>query len=140
MHHFAIIAQVVHYLARQLDRDGETNAGVFAGAGRDGGVDANDLTVQIHQRASAVADIDRRIGLNEIPKRDPADLAPQGADDSLRHGPAKAEGASHGHDDLSDSQRRGIAQRQRGQIVGLDSHQCDIRFAVRANQFGVEFA
>ena len=46
--------------------NGETYALVTAGAGKDRGVDAEKLSIQINKRSARVAGIDGRIGLDEI--------------------------------------------------------------------------
>ena len=52
-----------------VDWDREADADVAAGARDDRGVDADELAVQVDERAAGVAGIDRRVGLNEVLER-----------------------------------------------------------------------
>ena len=85
-----------HHLRRR-DGDGKTDAHVAARAGVNGGVDAGQMPVHIHQRTARVAGVDRRIGLDEILEGVDAQLvAPGGAYDagcdSLPHAKRVANG------------------------------------------------
>ena len=53
-----VLDEVVHDVARQVDRDSEAVALVVAGAGGDGRVDADDFTADVDERAARVALID----------------------------------------------------------------------------------
>src|SRR5882762_10717223 len=63
--HLALRQQLTLDVQGQIDGDGEGHAHVAAGAAVYLRIDADDLTVDIEQRAAGVARIDGRIGLNE---------------------------------------------------------------------------
>ena len=56
--HGAVVQQVFDDVESHVDRNGKTDASIHAGAGKDGGVDADDATHAVHQRAAGVAGID----------------------------------------------------------------------------------
>ena len=58
----------------RVDRDGKADAGVGAGRGKDGGVDADHAAGGVEQRPAGVAGIDGRIGLDDV-----GDLAAAGS-------------------------------------------------------------
>ena len=70
----------------------------------DGGVDADDLPVQVEERAAAVAGVDRRVGLDEVVVGAGADRARLGAHDAHRDGVAEAERIADGDDVFADAQ------------------------------------
>ena len=80
----------------QVAGDGEADALVAAAVGRDGGVDADDLAVEIHQRAAAIAGIDGGVGLDEVLARGDAQAASLRADDARRDGAFQSERIAEG--------------------------------------------
>ena len=63
---FAPLQKVVDHPAAEIAGDTESNAVIAATVGCDGGIDADQLAVDVDQRAATVAEIDRRVGLNEV--------------------------------------------------------------------------
>ena len=68
----AVVDQLLDGAAGLVDRDREADADVAALAaeaaadGGDGGVDADDLAVEVDQRAAGVARVDRGVGLDRV--------------------------------------------------------------------------
>jgi hypothetical protein len=89
-----------HDRAGHVGRDREADALVPAGARQDRGVDADELAVEIDQRAAGVAGVDRGVGLDEVlVLLDAQAGAADRADDAHGHRLADAEG-------IADRQRR----------------------------------
>ena len=85
------------------NRYGEPDAFVAARPREDGGVDADELPFEVHQRAAGVPRIDGRIGLDKVLVVCDAHIAaPQSADDPHRHGLRQPEGTPDGQDDVAD--------------------------------------
>src|SRR6201987_1969893 len=61
----AELEQLLHYAARHVHRDGEADADISAAAREDGGVDADQLAVQVDERKAVVALVDGGVGLEE---------------------------------------------------------------------------
>jgi hypothetical protein len=71
--------------------------------------DPDDVTVDVDERAAAVAGIDRGAGLDGPRQGHPArlrDVPAERADDALRHARLEAEGIADRHHDLTDLQLR----------------------------------
>ena len=67
MLHFAMSENLVHVMARHVDRNRKSDPLVAARVAReDGGIDADQMAFVIHQRAAGVAGIDRRVRLDEV--------------------------------------------------------------------------
>ncbi len=66
-HDFAVLDDLVHDVARHVDRNCEADALVAAALARENRrVDADQAAVKVDQRAAGIAGIDRGVGLNEI--------------------------------------------------------------------------
>jgi sec-independent protein translocase protein TatC len=136
--HLAVPHQAVHHLLGQVDGNGEADAHAAAGAGVDGGVDADEVAVHVDQRAAGVAGVDRRVGLDEVLEGGQAQAAAaQGADDARGHRLADVEGVADGqhrvaHHDLIDP-----AQADHGQAVQIHLQHRDVAFRVGADQPGL---
>src|ERR1700733_14711497 len=64
---FAVIEDLAHHTARQVYGDRKPDAFIAARSVREnGGVDADQFTAIVDQRAAGIAGINRRIGLYEI--------------------------------------------------------------------------
>ncbi len=115
-----------------------------------GGIDPDQLTAGVDERAAGVAGIDRRIGLDEVLESGPAESAARRADDTHRHGLAKSESGCRsrephrryaayptGRSGWSGSLSRLISQhRELGQRVGAnEAWHCDpaVRAAARGS-------
>ena len=57
-HHFAIPGEALHDAARQIDRNGESNALIAAAAADDKGVEPDQTPFGVHQCATRVAGVD----------------------------------------------------------------------------------
>ena len=117
---------------------GEAQALIPAGLGEDVGVDANQLTSDVDERAAAVARIDRGVGLNEDHGVVVIGLSGDGADHAHRHRVAKAFRTAESQDDFSLAQRVVLGQRDGGKASGLDLQEREVHFLSGANDFRVE--
>src|SRR5260370_19958172 len=61
-----MVLQLLHHVLGEIDRDGEADSRVAAGAAVDRGVNADDLALRIEERPTRIARVNRRIGLEEI--------------------------------------------------------------------------
>ena len=116
--------QVVGHLGHNGRGNGEGIARVGACLGCDGGVDADEVAVQIDQGASAVARIDCGIGLEKTLHRmdvlgcvgfQEADVAAFGADDSGCDGRGQIERVADGQHPLADAHVVGVSEGHGGQ-------------------------
>jgi S1-C subfamily serine protease len=68
--------------ARYVDRNRKAHVGIGAGRADEGGIDTDQVALQIDLRAAGVPGIDRRVGLDEVLELLDADVRPvQAADD-----------------------------------------------------------
>ncbi len=94
------------------ERDGDTLGGIRGDreadplrGENDRGVDADDRAVRVHQRATGVARVERRIGLNHViqkPSRRTAHGAAQGTHDARGHGVLESVRTADRDGDLAD--------------------------------------
>src|SRR5262249_42786141 len=122
-----------------VSRDGEADALKSPAFGSDGGVDANDLSLQIDKRAAAIARVDRCVGLDEIlVAGGPEDsgLAVERANDAVGHRADVAEGAAKGEDPVTLLQARSVAPRGRFEAARLDLDDSKISRGVGADELG----
>jgi len=107
--------------------------------GHDGGVDADDLAVEVDQRTTGVPRIDGGVGLDEVVKGSGADDPALGADDTERDGVFQAEGIADGQNPGPDLEIRGVAEFEIGQIgLAVDFQQRQVGFLVAADDFGLD--
>ena len=90
--HMALALEIHDDFPGHGSGDGEADADRAAGGREDGGVDANDLALEVEGRTAGVALVDGGVDLQEIVIGARADLAATGGDDAGGHGAAKAEG------------------------------------------------
>src|SRR5690606_32411144 len=93
---FALGAQLLGDIHRDINRDGERQSHKAARAGKYLRVDANDLALQVEQRPARVARVDRNISLNERHIALIGQVAPGGADYARRYRMVKAERRADG--------------------------------------------
>jgi hypothetical protein len=144
--HLAELDELLHDLAREVDRDREAVAHVEAGLGGDGGVDADHLAAHVHQRAARVAGIDGRVGLDEVRDaqvgaRQPIQRTALRADDARGDGErqAFAERVADGQHPLADLLLVAVAQGRRLQVVhALDLEHGDIGVGIGAHHLRAE--
>ena len=103
------------------DREAQADAAAALAGGRDGRVDADHLPVEVDQRATGVALVDRGVGLQAVVDDGravvalDADRAVQRADDARGDGARQALRRADRDDLLAHLQVRAAAQRRRGQ-------------------------
>ena len=91
----AVFDDLRHNIAGHVAWDGEADSDVAASRGNDCGIQADELTAQVHQRSAGVARIDRGIGLDHVLDHEAVvegELATEGADDARRERAVEAEG------------------------------------------------
>ncbi len=130
----AVADQLVHDLARHVDRHREADADISAGWGNDRGVDTDDPALQVDERATRIARIDRGIGLDEVLVTLDARTAAERADDARGHGLTEAERIADRQDKVADLQAIGIAHRNRRQIAARDLQHGDIGIGIATDQ------
>ena len=121
----------------EIDGNRKPDALEAAGIAGNGRVDADDLAAQVAQRATAVAGIDGRVGLQKILKADRVVaqfkiVPPAGTDDAERDRMAEAEGAADGKHEVADLHAIAVADRRGDQIGRLDGQHADVgRFVLQ---------
>ena len=138
--HVAVLEQLRNDLTDHVARNGEADADVAAGAGQDRGADAEQLAVDVDERAARVAGIDRRIRLNEVLVAFDVDaVAAERAHDARRRRLPEPERIADGDDVVADSELAGITYRQLGEVcvVGRDTEQSHVGAGVAADQHRV---
>ncbi len=137
----AVADQLVHHVARHIDRHGKADADIAALRRQDRGVDADQPAAQIDQRAARIAGIDRGVGLDEIlVALDAEPGAAERADDPRGHGLAEAERVADGEHEIPDPQMARIAQRHRRQIFRRDLQHGDVGGGIAPDQPRLEAA
>ncbi len=140
--HGTVLDELVHHAVGHVHRNREPDADVAAAAREDGGVDADELTAQIHQGTAGVARVDGGVGLDEVLVAVRIDAgAGQAADDSGCNGVLQTER-------VADRQHE-IADLDLARITEADLHECavalhfqygDIRRLVAADDFRFQVA
>src|SRR5579864_7140343 len=86
-YHAAVRDDLAHHAAHHVHRDREADTLDAEILGDDRRVDADQLAAGVDQRPPRIAEVDRRVGLDEVLERGDAELlAPGEADDAMRHG------------------------------------------------------
>jgi hypothetical protein len=125
----AVHNQLIHHQARHVDRDGEADSDIAAGAGQDRGVDSDQPAVERDQRAAGVAGIDRGVGLDEVFVALDAEAGPaQRGNDARCDRLAKPERIADRQNEIADLERIAVTKWNRrkrgcGQVVALDAQQ-----------------
>ena len=140
----AEVDQVAGDALDDVHRDGEGIAGVGTGLGDDGGVDAHQLALLVHEGAAGVAGIHGRIGLDEGFDLEFAGAVGHGT--ALRGDNTGGDGASEllaergadGEDPLAEAELVAVAHRDGGQVLRVDLDDGDVRGRVGADDGGVE--
>src|SRR5207244_1042061 len=98
----ALLLQLGHDVANHIHGNGKTDTLIAAASGKDCGIDSDQLTFCIDERAAGISGIDGRVGLNEILiVFDAEPTSSGGADDSHGHGLAEAKRVSDRERDVS---------------------------------------
>src|SRR5271166_2816275 len=132
---FAMAGQLIHNIARHVDRHGKTDPDIAPTGCKNRSIDTDEPTLKINQRAARVARIYRGVGLNEIfIAFDAKPLATECTDDSRGDRLTEAEGIANCQDKIPDLQTAGIADRDRSQIFGRYPQQCNVGRWIAADQ------
>ena len=132
--HVALFAELRHGIAHHVDRNRETDPLTLT---MDGGVDADELTSKIEQRPTAVARVDRGIGLDEVVVGPCANRPILGAHDAHGDGVAQPERIAHGHDVFTDSERVAVAEHRSAEVTGpFELEQSYVQALVATHHFG----
>ncbi len=132
----------LQHRAHQGGRNREADPDRAARLREDGGVDADQLAVEIDERAARIARIDRRVGLDE--GRDVA--ADTGAGerrhDAAGHGLADTEGIADREHQIADFEPIAVADFQHRQLLalGIDLEHGQIGALVGDDNLGIELA
>ena len=125
-------------------RHRETDALEAAVAAENRGVDANELAVDVDERAAGVAGIDRGVGLDEVfialDVGEDSDAAALGADDAARDSFADAERIADREHAVTDLYLGRVGERDGGEVVGVDLDDGDIGLLVTTDELGDEVA
>ena len=129
------------HIDRNLRRDGETNPLGRSGFGEDGGVDADELALRVHERAARVARIDGGIGLDEALDVGDAQLAAPGcADDPHGDGLTDPEGIADRQRQVAHAQAPGVADRCGGQTLRIGLEHGEVGLRIDADERELERA
>ena len=121
-HHFAFLHQFGGNVARHRAGHGETCV-LIAAAADVGGVDANHLALQVHQRAARVAGMNVGIGVHIVLFIDDVQAgAALGADDARGHRLIDAVGRTKGRDPLADLEQLRVAEAHGLEVRRFDLH------------------
>src|SRR5262249_23309893 len=116
--------------------DGKGDAYRAARGGKDGGIDADHVAVDVEGRAAGIAFVDRRIDLNEVVVRPGPDVATTGRDDTGGHRAAEAERISDRGHPVADARGR-VREVGGGEIAAaIDLDQGDVGTRVGADHLG----
>ena len=137
----AIFHQLRHQLADHIGGNSEADADIATGRGQNSGIDPNQLTTQVDQRAAGIAGVDGGVGLDEIfiPLNTEA-TAPQGADDARGNGLPQAKGVANRHHKITYPQLVGVGDRERRQLLRRNLDQRHIGLRISPHHRGVENA
>ncbi len=142
--HHAVLQQVFHHLADDVAGHGEAIACIDAGGAGNGGVDADEPTLEIDQRTPAVAGVDGGVRLDEALHREllaqDVDVARLGADDTRRDGGVQPHGVANGQHPFAHLHLVGVHQGQGGQVFGFDLDEGEVGARVGAHHGGFEGA
>src|SRR6516165_4775410 len=112
---FAELPELIDHAGHDPGRHGKADTDRAAGRRDDQRVDADDFAIEIEQRATGIAPVDRRVGLDEVVVRPGGDVAVARRDDAGRHRAAQAERIADGDHPFAEPQLVGIAEFHRHQ-------------------------
>ena len=125
---------LLHDASRHVAGDGKADP---LPAGDDGRVDADDLTLHIQQRTTAVAGVDGGIRLQEVVKRTGMDITVLGRKDAGRDRVVQSKRIADGQQPFPYQQGVGITELEERQILfGLDLEQSQVSIFVRPHDRG----
>ena len=136
--HLAVLQELLPDAARHVHRNGKADADAATAAGN-GGVDGDELALQVDEGAAGIAGIDGRVDLNEVLENLVADVgAHQRTHDPHGCGALQPERTADRDDDVPDLQVIGIAERHEWEVRGIDPQKRHVRSHVGPDQPGVE--
>ena len=138
--HFPVLDELGLHLGRDVDRNGERQALVAAGAAVDLRIDSDHFAVHVEERSAGIARVDRHVGLYERDVGAVGQRARLGADDAGGDGVVEAVGRADGHDPFADAHGIGIADLDHGQVGRIDLDDRDVGLRVGADDLRGEFA
>src|SRR5579859_74027 len=138
--HFSVLENLVHHPASHVDGNGESDALIAPTTpSQNRGVDSDQLTSRIDQRATGVARVDRGVGLNEVfiifDVQVPTSL---GTHDPHGRGLPDTKRVADCKYVVAHLKLVGIAERKSGQSGRRDFHYRDICFWIAAHNFAFE--
>jgi hypothetical protein len=140
-HDAAVREDFLHHAAHQIHRNGDADALGAHLLTEHRGVDAHELATRVDQRATGVADVDGRIGLDEAFVRRDAELrTARRADDAVRHRLREPERIADRQHRIADLQRVGTAELHHRQILECDLQHREIGVRIAPHHFGVRAA
>lgn len=132
-HH--LLGQVFHHVAR----DSKTDTDVAAVRRQNGGVDTDQLAVEVHQRTAGVPAVNRRIGLDKVFVVFHVEAATaQRGDNPGGHGFAQTERVADSHGVITDAQRIGVGKLNRRQVLDPESESARYQARIFADDFGIK--
>src|SRR5579883_127884 len=130
----SVLDDVVQHAADHVDRDRKTDSFDPETLGDHGCVDPDQRSAGIDQRAARIAEIDRRVRLDEVLEgRDTELAAGGGADDAMGHGLRKAERIADGQDDITYPKLIGSAEADDRQMRQIDLEYREVAVRVHAD-------
>src|SRR5690349_5824726 len=133
-----VLADLVYHTVHDVARNGESDAFTPARLRQDKSVDADHTAVGIEKRASAVAGVDRRVGLNVDHGIVGLDLARHGTHDAHGHRICQAKRVAERQHELALVQLFRIAEREERQPGAIDLQDGQITVAVNAHDLRVQ--
>ncbi len=134
--HVAVLHDLVKAGSRHVAGHRKADSLTAAGLGQDEGVDSHHAALRVDQRASAVAGINRRIGLDVGHRIVRLQQARGGTDDAHAHRALKAQWISQREHQLPLTQLARIAQDQHWKAGFFDLDHRQVGFTIHADQFG----
>ena len=132
-HHATLGEDLAHHAANQVHRDRKADAFHAEVLREHRGVDADELAIDIDQRAARIAHVDGRVGLDEVLEGRDAELsAARRADDALRDGLRKPYGIADGEHDVAEAQPVRVTERHHRHValqVEFEDREVRVRIA-----------
>src|SRR5437016_1097310 len=136
----AVRLQLIGNLRRNVRGNRKRQSHEAAGTTVDLGVDADDLSGGVEQRSTRVAGIDGDVGLNDRRHLAAGQRAVHAAHDTGRNAVLEAERRADRNDPLTLLDARRRRHVERGQVLGVDLDQRDVRARIGPDDLRREFA
>ena len=118
--------------------NGKSDAHTATRFGINGGVDAQQIALHIHQGAARIARVDGCVGLYEVFKGVDAQLvAPQCRHDATGNSLPHTKRVAYGQNNIANLKLLGAVHHHHGQFFKTDFEHSQIGFRVGANHFGL---